>query len=316
MENYIRIRFRTSDKRPLEIESEKIEIPHDGNDKLILRSKESGKIILNSTDLILEGFGYKDQEEAYQTGIKYKNALSLAFAYLRLPADFGDRSPKYTVSDLFLQVISKSSGYNTIVDKLGLSVYPTDINLEVATPFPTIKVTTNKERFLKVILESLKLNLIFDEPKQIAFELFSASISSPYIDSRFLLLMMALENLIVVKPRSEVASNHVNTLIQSTKDSKDLSKSERCSLLSSLKWLTNESISRSGRSLAKTLEPRKYLNQKATNFFNYTYDLRSKLVHGNIPRPDQLEIRNAISPLENFVADLICYPYLNLETDD
>ena len=315
MENYIRIRFRTSDKRPLEINDEEIEIPHEGKDKLVLRSKEPGKTILNSVELILEGTGYENKEEAFRYGTKYKNALSLAFAYLRLPADFGDRSPKYTISDLFLKEIAKASGYNTIIDKYGLSVYPTDKNIEVATPFPTVKVTTNKDRFLKVVFESLKLDLNFDESKQIAFELYSASNTSSYIDSKFLLLMMALENLIIVKPRSEKAINHVNYLIQLTKDSQDLSKSEKCSLFSSLKWFTCESISRSGRAIAKTLEPRKYMNLKATKFFNYCYDLRSKLVHGEIPRPDQLEIRNAISPLENFVADLICFPNLNIENN-
>jgi hypothetical protein len=230
-----------------------------------------------------------------------------------LPADFGDRSPKYTVSDLFLKEISKASGYNTIIDKYGLSIYPSDKNLEVAVPFPTIKVTTNKDRFLKVISESIKLDLIFDESKQIAFELFSASVTNSYIDSKFLLLMMALETLIHVKPRTDKAIEHVANLIRLTKDSIDLSKSDKCSLLSSLKWLTSESISRSGRELAKTLEPRRYMKLKPAKFFNYCYELRSNLVHGKIPRPDQLEIRNIFSPLEIFVSDLICYPYLNIE---
>ena len=271
----IRIRFKISTNRPLEIKENIIEIPHQGADKLYLHSVNIVESILISKELVLEGEGYETEEIARSTGEKYLYALSLAFAQLKLSADFEDKSSgKVIISDFWLKEIAQETGLMAHHDILGLNVIPSGSSLKIFMPIPTTSTSTNKEQFLKAICKSINLDPKIDSNKRVAFELFSASITSNYIDSRFLLLMMAIETLIVHNPRSEEARHHISTLITLTKVSNILTKTEKNSINSSLNWLYDDSISRSGRNLAKTLTGRLYCGMKPSNFFNYCYELR------------------------------------------
>jgi hypothetical protein len=122
--------------------------------------------------------------------------------------------------------------------------------------------------------------------------------------------MMALETLLEPAPRSDESKHHINELINITKGSTKLSEKDKSSLTQSLEGLYKESIGKTGRKLAQRLKGNKYMDRNPKNFFSYCYELRSKLVHGSVPRPERNDVDIAAAHLESFVADLLSGPLL------
>jgi hypothetical protein len=118
------------------------------------------------------------------------------------------------------------------------------------------------------------------------------------------MLMMAIETMLNLQDRDEATSAHVRELISLTQGAA-LPDSQKQSLLGSLEWMLQESISQSGRRLATTLTSRTYMNQTPQKFFRTCYDLRSRLVHGATPRPDFDSVNTAAAQLELFVGHLL-----------
>jgi hypothetical protein len=118
------------------------------------------------------------------------------------------------------------------------------------------------------------------------------------------MLMMAVETLIEPARRSDAVRAHVEQLIALTKEA-DLPNAEKDSVVGSLNWLFDESISQAGRRLAARLGSRNYMGEPPAKFFTGCYDLRSRLVHGHYPRPVFGEVNARCAPLELFVSDLL-----------
>jgi len=152
--------------------------------------------------------------------------------------------------------------------------------------------------------------------QELAYDLFSAAFSETNADARFVTLMMAFETLLPQTERSDAARTHVDRLIDQTSNS-SLSRPERDSLTKSLEWLRYESISKSGRTLAKTLGSRTYMPDPETedpvSFFQACYDMRSQLVHGLYPRPTREEVSARAPHLERFVGDLLAFELLDYD---
>jgi hypothetical protein len=67
------------------------------------------------------------------------------------------------------------------------------------------------------------------------------------------MLMMASETLLVPADRHTEVRAHVSELIEQTETS-NLPASEKASVIGSLRWLLQESISQAGRKLASSLD--------------------------------------------------------------
>lgn len=168
----------------------------------------------------------------------------------------------------------------------------------------------NLESFQKTLLASIQLQPSLGERDLLAYSLFNASFFQPTSDSRFLLLVMAIEALIEPATRSPEAHEHVDRLIEHTR-SASLLEDEKNSMIGTLRWLRNESINQAGGRLASSrLDDRSYDGRSAPDFFSYCYQLRSDLVHGNLPIPTFQEMGSAAGTLEVFVADLLTSPFL------
>ena len=81
--------------------------------------------------------------------------------------------------------------------------------------------------------------------------------------------------------------------------------------MGSLRWLYDESISRAGRKLASRLGDRAYIGEPAKKFFTNSYTLRSRLFHGEYPRPDRSEVDRRAGSLVLFVRDLLSLDLLD-----
>ena len=251
--------------------------------------------------------GFPSEEAARSAGEKVRDILTIGFARARVPADFGDRAPRSHITRAGLEHFERQRGGRVLHDHHGLQAFESD-------PAPTftdfnIKAVVGRsgDALKAAVAAAVVAAPRLDAATRTAFDLFSASAGVQNSDSRFLLLMMAVETLTVQRPRSEDSMAHVDSLIQTTEES-GLGDEERRSLRSSLEWLRIESIGAAGRRLASKLGERLYDGVAPPRFFMRCYELRGALVHGHMPRPDHGHVGSMAAQLEQFVADLIAAP--------
>ena len=144
------------------------------------------------------------------------------------------------------------------------------------------------------------------ERLRLAFEFFSGSFFEPSPDGQLLMLTTAIETMLDLQPRPAEAQELVGHLLALTQQATSISEHERASLVGSLRWLMNESISQAGRKFARRLlHGRSYMDMTPDAFFRHCYDLRSALAHGRARESTRKEVRRVVGLLQFFVADLI-----------
>lgn len=311
MSKSFRIRLKLPGRLRTGINSDKwLLTPVDSKPEITLRSKKQGSPIEAGNELVMLGDGYSSEEEARTAGEQLRDAITLAFARLRIGADFGDRAPKGWITEAGILMLEQQTGKRVLNDVHGLMTFDTEPPPQfVATQADAI-LTRGKEKFVQALTLAFELRARLKPQDRIAFDLFSASFFEPSADARLLMLMMAVETLLNPSPRSQDVQQHIDEMIQLTNDSTRLKKEEKQSLTGSLQWLYKESISQAGRRLADQLDGQSYLDLKPRDLFAYCYDLRSKLVHGYLPRPTREEVDQAAVNLESFVGDLLSGPLL------
>jgi hypothetical protein len=262
----------------------------------------------------LKSEGWSSPEEAAVAGAKYTEALVRSLARLRIGADFGSRAPKSVVTLAGLAMLEAQTGQRCLNDVHGLMVYESDPPPRFASSRVDFVRGVPKDRFERVFSYAAEHPRELSDRERLSLDLFNASYFQNSADSRFLMLVIAVEALLVPPPRSLAATAHVDALIRMTRESDKLSTQEQNSLIGSLKWLSHESINQTGRALAEErLGSRKYADKEPAAFFSYCYDLRSRLVHGKPPFPTQQEIRSAVGQLEVFVSDLLAGELLDVQ---
>jgi hypothetical protein len=157
-----------------------------------------------------------------------------------------------------------------------------------------------EHRLTEAIDAAEAIGAVMSDRAQLAYDLYSAS----FIENGFAMLMMAVETLIELKPRSEAVCNHVDALIEQTQAS-GLPEAEIRSLIGSLGWLRYQSISQAGRELAQRLGDQEFRGKKPDRFFTACYKLRGELFHGAYPRPTRDEVGKHAGALSLFVARLL-----------
>ena len=308
-----RIRFVRSPRHTLNIESTQLELNVKGSPSpIILCSKSEGKAIQESNELILKGSGWASEDEAENAGKKYTDALVFSLACLRVGADFGVRAPKSVITNYGLAMFENLSGRRMLKDVQGTMIYETNPPpLFLSTKAEFLRGIA-KDSFEKAFLYAINNPPNFTDRERLSLELYNASFFQESIDIRFLLLMMAIEAILEPSIRSSVSKEHVENLIKITLESATLSQEEKESINGTLSRLYKESIRQTGKKLAnERLGSRQYGNQSASSFFSYCYDLRSKLVHGDFPRPALDDVNKATGALELFVRDLLSGPVLD-----
>jgi hypothetical protein len=306
-----RVRLLRSPTDTVQTEANEVALSDDSAPSpLRLHNPEPDGTILKATQLALTGDGYSSEEEAQRAGEKYQSALMVALARHRVGADFGLRAPKGLITNYGLAMLQEQLGRRVLNSVHGVMVYTTQPKPRFALVNASPVRGVDPERFRAAFSAAVAAKPELSERETVAFSLFNASFFRQSADSRFLLLMMAIEALLDVRPRSDAARVHVESLIAQT-EAAALSASERASMLGALRWLANESISQAGRHLSvERLGERVYKDLPSRKFFTYCYGLRSALVHGSIPYPEFDEVANTVGQLEVFVADLLTVPFL------
>jgi hypothetical protein len=203
-------------------------------------------------------------------------------------------------------MLGAQSGLRVLNDVHGLMVYESEPPPRFAAISADALRGVPQDHFEKIFSHALVRPRVINERERLSLELFNASFFQKSADSRFLVLVMAVEALLEPSLRSSAALLHVESLIAATNRPESLSPEEKQSLLGALSWLRYESINQTGRRLAeKYLGGQVYMNMKPPSFFSYCYNLRSRLVHSEHPLPPQQEIGAAVAQLEMFVSDIL-----------
>lgn len=267
----------------------------------------SGKVPLrDAAEAVLQGRGFETADQADAAGRYWRGVLERSFAAVRVSADFQDRAARGGMARGFREDQEAKHG-RPVLNDFGLLIYPCD-------PRPVFERARGggiSRRVGESFDRALEGAAKDDSPSQsasLAYAVYASAFTVDHSpDARFMMFMMALETLIEQPPRTEPVRDHVDALIRVTRNA-ELPEAEINSLLGSLRWLHTESIAKSGRALAATLEPRTYGGMSPSRFFTRCYAVRSALAHGHVPRPSRDEVNRLAAQLEGFVGDLIAGP--------
>ena len=304
-----RIRFRLSERQGIESSDTQLVLTSPAEERVELRAAKRDAVLKDAADLILVGKPYASEAAALEAGNRWRGVLQTAFAYLNIGADFGDRAAGGGIGDHWRQQIWEQLGERVLYDVHGVMAFECEPWPRFVSMTGRLSSPTPGERVLAACERAAALDPIADR-YQLAYDLYSASFWQPSPDARFTMLMMAVEAMIDQAPRADAVRKHVDGLIAQTSASA-LPKNEIKSLVGSLDWLREESISQAGRGLAAKLGDRRYLDEPPAKFFSKCYDLRSKLVHGHRPRPPREEVSSRAAQLEVFVSHLLSFELLD-----
>ena len=195
-------------------------------------------------------------------------------------------------------------------------VYDSSIPTHFVRSSIETKVLKSSERFMRVFNNSLLPITEFSNKELLAFELFGASFFERTERTRFLTLMIAIEVMLETEKHNTEVQNHIGKLISATYASSEISDVDRELLINGLSFLLKNSITKTGMMLAsKRLKDRKYLDKSSDKFFQYCYNIRSKIVHTGTHLKFDSSNGNITNELERFVSDLLCQPYLDIDND-
>lgn len=147
----------------------------------------------------------------------------------------------------------------------------------------------------------------------LAFDLYVASWRMPTDDARLLMLTSAAEAMVVPEKVSGEERIALRRLAAVVRADQTLSPTSKKSLENRIGSLHQESIGSASARLADRLNPRTFLDRTARDFFSYAYDVRSRLVHGDVP-PATSEVALVLGALGEFVRELIELELSSLET--
>ena len=311
-----RIQFKLSKQKGIQTEETQHQIiPSRFVLPCILRSTITDEKIMDASELVLESSRYRTIEEATQAGETVRDALALSLVSLKIGADWGFKPSSGVITNEGIKFFESQTNKRVLQGGLGLKVYETNPCPIFIQPKVSKKVSSPISKLVEVLNYAIEHSRTLTEKEKVALQLFNISFFENAIEARFLALVMAVEVLLEFKPRPENVRQHVENLLKITNDNKSIDKAQKDSLLGSLKWLLDESISQAGRRLAtERLNGRLYNNMVASKFFTHCYDLRCKLVHGSVPVPNPNEVGTAISQLEFFVSDLLSGDLIETES--
>lgn len=254
---------------------------------------------------VLQGIGYASRAEATEAGKTWRACFMAAFSSMGLGVDFGDRSVKRTSwSREAVAAVSEQTGRPAVNYHGGLLVFESK-SQPIFMPSVSGTGTVTGPPRLPAALAKARSTGGLSEERQVTYDLFSAALGLASGDAQYAMFMAALETMIKPQSRPVESAEHVSQLIELTRES-ILSEEERSSLIGSLRWLCQESISQAGKKIARTLEPKIYMNERPEIFFSRCYEIRSRLLHGSNPLPSARDVAARIPHLREFVADLIC----------
>jgi hypothetical protein len=271
--------------------------------KYLLSSPEEGKKISESSTLILTGTGFETEADANAYGKNITNILRVCSVKLRVGINLGNNKSSGGISDYFRDLLFQETGQIVLNEIDGLMTYEDTDNTKIASVSANAILTKDIKGFEATFKKLHDSSITLSDKLIYAFEFYNLTQFNTSSRIKFLLFIITIESLIEAKERRSDVINHVNHIIHLTKENMDLNQEEKQSLISSLSYLKNESISASGRNIvSEYLKGKTYNEKQASRFFTECYNIRSKLVHNGKWHDEYEPITNELG---NMVTDLL-----------
>lgn len=221
--------------------------------------------------------------------------------------DVGDDTTHAWVTQYASDQVREEQGIRLLNELHGLQVYEEDPELPTRFVASSVqpKLLKGIEDFERYFCQAVEMGLEFTERETLAFELYGLSHFEAAERARFLTLVSAIESLSEAKARTPEAVGHVEKLLELTRDS-GLPSPEIASMVGSLKWLRQESISKTCKDFVETfLGDQQYGGKTAKKFFRDCYTVRSELVHSGKPSGETSGFGTLVAELDRLVSDLL-----------
>lgn len=307
--HHFRIRFRLPDGIVLKSDKASLRLTTSTGGSEYVLDAVGAKTLNESQWLLIKdaGDGFATEGEAREAGRQAKNAVMWWGAKARAGVDVGDDTSKAVVTQAYIDLYREEQGVRLLNELHGLQVYEEDPELPTQFVAASVepKVLKSTEDFARHFREAVDRRLEIDEKATLAFELYGLSHFEAAERARLLTLISAIEAASEAKPRGPEAVAHVERMIELTRAS-ELPNAEIASMVGSLEWLRQESISKTCRDFVETfLGGGQYGGKPAKKFFQDCYAVRSKLVHSGKPSEKDLNFGILVAELDRMVADLL-----------
>ena len=256
--------------------------------------------------------GFSTEKEAWEAGSRCRNALYMLGVEMRRSLDLGKDKATSSMNDKMKESmanVAKEQGYDVQFynNVHGLTVHP-EAPIPQFLEISGYGITSSglvKPLFNDVFEKNYRLDWQLNDRESLACALYSAAQTEVSVKAKFLLLVSVVESLIESEKRDKQTLEHVEYLIELTKQS-ELAQPAKASLLGSLKWLRNESINRMGKLLVKQhLGEKEYEGKRAPQFFRDCYSIRSNLLHTGKSSVEENMLPTVVSNLNSLVQDLL-----------
>lgn len=301
-----RLRFNFLEGDHIECDAEDLVIIEDVyGHRLRLKSGVKGVAIKDKSHAALIGGPYQSKEEAFQSANIAKRALLIWAVTQKIGVDLGDSKFRGGFTIEGLKFIAEKLGKPVRNDLHGIDVY--EHHDELTFVLFDIKASVGKDRnaFIETIAKRFLDPTPLTEKQIVSSELYCSSFFDVSFSSRLITLVSSIEALLELPDRSYEALALVEQLVQIVRDA-GLDAETKSSIIGSLQWLRQASIGQAGRALSERLLPNKqYLGQTASHFFNFSYGLRSQIVHRGRPKDLGIDLKEVANTLQVFVGDLL-----------
>jgi hypothetical protein len=310
-----RIRITTAPQSRLNVAATELDLALDLRAPVLLKTFGEPRTIADSRELVVLGGPYDDPETAHKDGSRVIEAMGRAFASLRLGVDTAGFRAGAQFGQAGLEWLSQGTEQQILNDDQGLLVFDSGVPTRWAhANAPEVRIGVAPARLGRITNAALTRNIRLSAKEALSLELYHSSHFEQSGRARFLTLMIAIEAMLEPAPREPAALQLVDAFTEAVAGASGFSEGEQASLLGSLRYLRDDSISRTGRRLATArLGQRSYARKRADKFFTYCYDLRSAIVHRGQFDSDNGAADLPIGDLDHFVADLINYQLLDLD---
>lgn len=306
---HFRVRFRLPEHRFLDSEERTLHIRTSPDSRAYVLDAVSGGALRDSQWLLIKdvGGGFATEAEALRAGRHVKNAVMWWGAKERVGVDVGDDTTDTVVTQYAIDLVREEQGIRLLNELHGLQVYEEDLELPTQFVASSVEATLRKsiDVFKQHFCQAVDMGLELNDRETLAFELYGLSHFESAERARFLTLISVVESISEAKARSPEAVGHVEELIRLTRES-GLPSAEISSMVGSLNWLRQESISKTCKDFVETfLGGEQYGGKPAKKFFEVCYAVRSQLVHNGKPSDETLDFRTLVTELDRLVADLL-----------
>lgn len=246
---------------------------------LVARNAET---LADATSLHIQVGGFPDAATARLSGERLRQQLRILNAVLHLGLNIpvGDTVSSQAAESVKIRAKEKSG--ETIVDSVrGVNVFPDDGEHFEAFPAGQFSVfPSDATHALKSLAEMWKLDLSLDERSEEALNLLGAARNDASPRTAFLATYLAMEILVVRRPRSDAAKALLKSIDENIAQS-SLQDSDKASLRGAISKLNEESYGAAFRRLATGIqEPKEIAGYPVADLLRISRRVRNDIAHG------------------------------------